>query len=291
MIHTEGGTILLNGKNVASMTAAEKQKIGTVMTGSGFSSYLKVKDVRKILEAMYPTFDTVRFDQKSRSFGLDPEKKIKELSTGLKARLQVLSALCHKAEILLLDEPTAGLDVIARDEVYNLIREFMEEDEESWLGELENGCRRIGRNLNDARGLIHSFRDCRKTMHSLFADLQNMSDLPTDKWEIAFELRLNLIRRIRIYADVLVITEGRVFPLEFKMKNRIDPEEVLQAAKYVPFLEILFGRKKDVFPALVLTGASELFSYEPIGTTEYVLPVCSGDMLFNVFNEAIGFLD
>ena len=129
LIHTEGGTILLNGKNVALMTAAEKQKIGTVMTGSGFSSYLKVKDVRKILEAMYPTFDTVRFDQKSRSFGLDPEKKIKELSTGLKARLQVLSALCHKAEILLLDEPTAGLDVIARDEVYNLIREFMEEDE------------------------------------------------------------------------------------------------------------------------------------------------------------------
>ena len=129
LIHIEGGTILLNGKNVVSMTAAEKQKIGTVMTGSGFSSYLKVKDVRKILEAMYPTFDTVRFDQKSRSFGLDPEKKIKELSTGLKARLQVLSALCHKAEILLLDEPTAGLDVIARDEVYNLIREFMEEDE------------------------------------------------------------------------------------------------------------------------------------------------------------------
>ena len=174
---------------------------------------------------------------------------------------------------------------------YGTVPEFMEEDEESWLGELENGCRRIGRNLNDARGLIHSFRDCRKTMQSLFADLQNMSDLPTDKWEIAFELRFNLMRRIRIYADVLVIMEGRVFPLEFKMKNRIDPEEVLQAAKYVPFLEILFGRKKDVFPALVLTGASELFSYEPIGETEYVLPVCSGDMLFNVFNEAIGFLD
>ena len=174
---------------------------------------------------------------------------------------------------------------------YGTVPEFMEEDEESWLGELENGCRRIGRNLNDARGLIHSFRDCRKTMQSLFADLQNMSDLPTDKWEIAFELRFNLMRRIRIYADVLVITEGRVFPLEFKMKNRIDPEEVLQAAKYVPFLEILFGRGKDVFPALVLTGASELFSYEPIGETEYVLPVCSGDMLFNVFNEAIGFLD
>ena len=174
---------------------------------------------------------------------------------------------------------------------YGTVPEFMEENEESWLGELENGCRRIGRNLNDTRGLIHSFRDCRKTMRSLFGDLRDLSDLPTDNWEIVFELRFNLMRRIRIYADVLVISENRVFPLEFKMKDRIEPEEVLQAAKYVPFLEILFGKEKDVFPALVLTGTSELFSYEPIGTTEYVLPVCSGDMLFNVFNEAIGFLD
>ena len=98
------------------------------------------------------------------------------------------------------------------------------------------------------------------------------------------------MRRIRIYADVLVITPGRVFPLEFKMKDRIEPDEVLQAAKYVPYLEILFGRGKDIYPALVLTGTSELFTYEPIGETEYVLPVCSGDMLFNVFNETMGFL-
>ena len=98
------------------------------------------------------------------------------------------------------------------------------------------------------------------------------------------------MRRIRIYTDVLVITPERVFPLEFKMKDRIEPEEVLQAAKYVPYLEILFGRRNDIYPALVLTGTSELFTYEPIGKTEYVLPVCSGDMLFNVFNEAMGFL-
>ena len=173
---------------------------------------------------------------------------------------------------------------------YGTVREFMAEDEETWLRELEEGCRRIGRSLNDTRGLIHSFRDCRQTMRKLFEDLRSMADLSEDRWEIAFELRFNLRRMIRIYADVLVITPEKVFPLEFKMKDKIDPEEVLQAAKYVPYLEILFGRGKDVFPALVLTGACELFTYEPIGRTEYVLPVCSGDMLFNVFNEAMGFL-
>jgi hypothetical protein len=99
------------------------------------------------------------------------------------------------------------------------------------------------------------------------------------------------MHRIRIYADVLVIAPGKVFSLEFKMKDKIDPEEILQAAKYVPYLEIIFGRNMDIYPALVLTGASELFSYEPIGKSDYVLPVCSGDMLFNVFNEYMGFLE
>ena len=162
--------------------------------------------------------------------------------------------------------------------------------ESTWLNELEQGCRRIGRNLNDTRGLIHSFRDCRETMRRLFEDLREMSSLDTSSWEIVFELRLNLRRMIRIYADVLVITPERVFPLEFKMKNAVDPDEVLQAAKYVPFLEILFGPGKDIYPALVLTSASELFTEAQIGKTDCLLPVCSGDMLFNVFNEVIGFL-
>lgn len=172
---------------------------------------------------------------------------------------------------------------------YGTVNEFMAEDEDAWLAELERGCRRIGRNLNDSRGLIHSFLDCRETMLALFADLKEMR-VPTENWEIVFELRFNLKRYIRIYADVLVITQDRVFPLEFKMKDRIDPEEVLQAAKYVPYLEILFGKDKDIYPALVLTGTSELFENVQIGATDYILPVCSGNMLFNVFNEAMSFL-
>ena len=93
-----------------------------------------------------------------------------------------------------------------------------------------------------------------------------------------------------MYADVLVIGERYAFSLEFKMKDRIDPEEVLQAAKYVPYLEILLGPRINVVPALVLTGAADLFSFVPVGESEGELPVCSGDMLFNVFNEYLGFM-
>lgn len=70
---------------------------------------------------------------------------------------------------------------------------------------------------------------------------------------------------IRIYADVLVITENKVFSLAFKMKDRIDPEEILQAAKYTEYLEVLFGPAYDVIPALVLTRATDLYRYEPLG--------------------------
>ena len=173
---------------------------------------------------------------------------------------------------------------------YGTVREFLHLSEEAWLRQLEAGCVRIGRNLNDTRGLIHSFTDCRKTMRALFADLADMAPLAFGDWELVFELRMNRARYIRIYADVLLITPGRVFTLEFKMKNRIDPEEVLQAAKYVPYLELLFGRRMDIIPALVLTGAADLFAYVPVGGTDAEIPVCSGDMLFNVLNEYLGFL-
>ena len=173
---------------------------------------------------------------------------------------------------------------------YSTVLEFMNASEADWLSSLENGCRRIGRNLNDRRGLFHSFLDCRNVMRSLFTDLSGMTDDSFRDWEIVFELRLNRARMIRIYADVLVITSSRVFSLEFKMKDAVDPEEVLQAAKYCPYLEIVFGPDYEVIPALVLTAASDLFDFVPIGSTDMVLPVSSGDMLFNVFNEYLGFL-
>lgn len=129
LVHIDSGAILFDGKDISSLSTKEREKIGVVLTGAGFSSYLKVGDVRAILKAMFTDFDEARFVEKCQSFGLKDEKRIRDLSTGLKARLQVISALCHSAQFLLLDEPTAGLDVIARDEVYQLIREFMEEEE------------------------------------------------------------------------------------------------------------------------------------------------------------------
>ena len=184
--------------------------------------------------------------------------------------------------------PHIGLQEFAG--YYSRVCAFMDLSEEKWLQKLMEGCTNIGRNLNDTRGLFHSFRDCREQMRRLFDDLLEMAGEACLNWEIAFELRLKRSRCVRIYADVLVITENRVFSLEFKMKDRIDPKEILQAAKYGPYLEIVFGPDYEVIPVLVLTGATDVFSFHPAGEADMVLPVCSGDMLFNVFDEYLRFL-
>jgi hypothetical protein len=75
------------------------------------------------------------------------------------------------------------------------------------------------------------------------------------------------------------------------MKDEIEKDEVAQAAKYTPYQEVIFGFDYDVIPALVLTRTSDLYTYVPIANTTAELPVCSGDMLFNVFDEYLGFLD
>jgi hypothetical protein len=75
------------------------------------------------------------------------------------------------------------------------------------------------------------------------------------------------------------------------MKDKIDEEEVKQAAKYSPYLEVLFGPDYEVIPVLVLTRAEDLYTYTSLPGTTAEIPVCSGDMLFNVFDEYMGFLE
>lgn len=172
---------------------------------------------------------------------------------------------------------------------YGRVREFLALDEEAFMEELCSGCRRIGRSLNDARGVLHSFRDCREQMRALFRDLERFIGASYREWEIAFEVRFNRARYIRVYADVLLMTRDRVFTLEFKMKDRAIMEELEQAVKYVPYLQVLLGEKVKVIPALVLTAARDRFETVPVPGSGSVR-VCSGDMLFNVLDDEMHFL-
>ena len=171
---------------------------------------------------------------------------------------------------------------------YGLASDFTAQGEAEWLADLKEGCRRIGRNLNDARGLVHSFTDAREVMLGLFSDLGGYG-VDCAGWEVAFELRVRRARWVRIYADVLVCTPANAFSLEFKMKDAGDQAEVDQAAKYAPYLQVVLGSQVEVAPALVLTRASDLFDHVR-STDGAQVAVASPDMLFNVFDERLCFL-
>ncbi len=126
LIRTESGMVELLGKRPEEITPEDKERLGVVLADSGFSGYLSIRDLIPVLKAMYHQFDQTYFEEQCRRFELPMTKKIKEFSTGMKRKLQVLAAISHHADLLILDEPTAGLDVLARDEMLTMLREYME---------------------------------------------------------------------------------------------------------------------------------------------------------------------
>ena len=126
LIRSDQGTVEVLGRNAADLGAEEKQEIGAVFSDSGFSEYLKVQQLISVMSRFYPDFQEKEFRERCERFQIPLNKQIKEFSTGMKAKLNVLLALSHGSRLLLLDEPTAGLDVVAREEILDLLREYME---------------------------------------------------------------------------------------------------------------------------------------------------------------------
>lgn len=133
LIHLDGGNITLFGKDAGNLSNSEKEELGVVLSESGFSDYLKIKDIAKIMKGCYQKFDEKIFLKKCEKFGLPQDKQLKDFSTGMKVKLKVLLAMSHDAKLLLLDEPTAGLDVVVRDEILDMMRNYMEDGERSIL--------------------------------------------------------------------------------------------------------------------------------------------------------------
>lgn len=131
LISTDGGNVTILGKDLRDFTPKDRENIGVVLSDSGFSGYLTIRDIIPVLKNLYSNFDYSFFLEQINRFQLPLDKKLKDFSTGMKVKLKVLVAISHKAKLLILDEPTAGLDVVARDELLEMLREFMEKDEQN----------------------------------------------------------------------------------------------------------------------------------------------------------------
>lgn len=129
LINSDNGDVELFGKSINEITDKDRQRIGASLGEVGFYEQFTIKEIVSVLRSFYPQFEKNYFVSKCEEFQLPLDKPLKEFSTGMKARLSVLIAISHNAELLILDEPTAGLDVVARGEILRLLQEYLEKDE------------------------------------------------------------------------------------------------------------------------------------------------------------------
>jgi ABC-2 type transport system ATP-binding protein len=128
VIQGDSGSVKLFGKESAD---AQNEKIGVVMDAPLYVDEWAVRDVEAAVSPFYPSWNAAAFASYLERFGLGAKRKVKELSRGMKIKLQIAVALSHDAQLLILDEPTSGLDPVARDEICDLLREFVADESKS----------------------------------------------------------------------------------------------------------------------------------------------------------------
>lgn len=133
LIHTDGGEITVFGRNVSQLDKQQKEMIGVVLDNCGFHDTLNCRDINKVMKQMYTQWDEAVFENYRQRFKLPETKKVKEYSKGMKQKLAIAAALSHHAKLLIMDEATSGLDPIVRDEILDILLEFIQDEEHSVL--------------------------------------------------------------------------------------------------------------------------------------------------------------
>ena len=110
-----------------------KERLGVVLDDAWFPEILNARQVGTMMAMTYESWDAELYESYLTRFTLPREKNFKDYSRGMRMKLAIAVALAHRPEVLLLDEATAGLDPIVRDEVLEIFREFSEAEDHAIL--------------------------------------------------------------------------------------------------------------------------------------------------------------
>ncbi len=133
IIKRDTGSIKIFGEEVNPSSNKVKNDIGVVLDEPCFPDSLNPAEVGKIMAKTYDNWDNEKFCELLERFDIAPKKKFKSLSKGMKIKLSIAVALSHNAKLLILDEPTNGLDPVIRSEIVGLFNEFTRDPMKSVL--------------------------------------------------------------------------------------------------------------------------------------------------------------
>lgn len=133
LIRPDSGSITVLGEDSQRLSPETKEKIGVVFDSLTFPKELNVKQLDKVLSGVYKQWDSDIFFGYLSRFELPTNKKLKTFSRGMEMRLSIAAALSHNPQLLVLDEPTGGLDPVMRSEILDIFLEFMQDESHSIL--------------------------------------------------------------------------------------------------------------------------------------------------------------
>lgn len=129
----ESGTIRVLGKDDLEAFPCTKEDIGVVLSGDGIPTCLTAPQVGQVMAGIYPNWDTDAYTELCRRFDLPENKRYGDYSTGMKMKQCLAVAFSHHPKLLLLDEATSGLDPVVRDELIDLLLDFVRDEDHAIL--------------------------------------------------------------------------------------------------------------------------------------------------------------
>ncbi|CAH0121896.1 MULTISPECIES: ABC transporter ATP-binding protein [unclassified Paenibacillus] len=131
IIRPDSGSVKILGSDMPREEVDAKQRIGIVSDDCFYYEHLTIRDSKKMIAPFYKKWNEKKFNSYLEQFELSPNKKIQELSKGMKVKFSLAVALSHEAELLIMDEPTSGLDPVFRREMLDLLADMMQDESNS----------------------------------------------------------------------------------------------------------------------------------------------------------------
>lgn len=120
IVHPDSGSIRYFGQEFSGREQEIKQRIGFAGGALNYYPRKRISDILDITRRFYDNWDETTHRKYMNAFAIDPEKTPRELSEGMKVKLNLAIAMSHRAELLILDEPTSGLDPVSREELLDI---------------------------------------------------------------------------------------------------------------------------------------------------------------------------